>query len=108
MLPPGPGGQVVVHLGVRETGKLDDGTLLPGELQVVRPAPEDDAGPQFMMPAAQLPQDAAGVGLIGGLEDCLAVDPADGVGGQDDPADTVAATAAALSQDTACTKVRGS
>src|SRR5262245_28367164 len=78
------GGEVGVQLGVGQLLEEDDALFLPDDLHVVRATPEDDAGPEFVLFAAEGGEDASGVGFVVGLADDAAIDPADGVGGKDE------------------------
>jgi hypothetical protein len=81
---PEAGAEVVVDLLVVEGSEGDEGDFLPGELEVFRAKPEADAGPELVGASGEGAEDAAGVRFVGGFPDDAAIDPGDGVGGEDD------------------------
>jgi hypothetical protein len=81
---PEAGAEVVVDLSLIEGSKGDEGDFLPGELEVFGAEPEADASPELVGAAGEGAEDVAGVRLVGGFADDAAIDPGDGVGGEDD------------------------
>lgn len=81
---PESGAEVVVKFGLGERSEVDEGDFLPGELEVFGPKPEADAGPELVGASGEGAEDAAGVRFVGGFPDDAAIDPGDGVGGEDD------------------------
>src|SRR5581483_5367232 len=81
---PGARGEIRAQLLLTQAPKKDPALLLERDLQIIGPSPQDDAGPQLVLAAAQRGEDAAGVGFVGRLADDLAVEPADRIGRQDE------------------------
>jgi len=81
---PEAGAEVAVDLVVVEGSEGDEGDFLPGELEVFGAEPEADASPELVGAAGEGAEDVAGVRLVGGFADDAAIDPGDGVGGEDE------------------------
>ena len=75
--------QVVLDLHMGKRFHPHEAAFLPGELPVAGPQPQTDAGPQLVHRAGKRTNDAPRVGLILRLADHFAVQPADGIGGED-------------------------
>jgi hypothetical protein len=81
---PESGAEVFIQFRIREGSELDEGAFLPGELAIFGSDPEADAGPELVGATGEESEDTSGLVAIGGFADDLAIDPGDGVGGEDD------------------------